>query len=110
VGDQLPSHRAQARRAVVGQDGVAALDVLVVAQDGLFRPDGLAVGAEVPLQVSDPENQLGDLFSPALISMPWNCAGVTRTDSMWQHGLRLAQRFQQDEHLPSRRLNRSRVT
>jgi hypothetical protein len=45
--------------AVVGEDGVAVLDVVEVLDDGLGRGDA-AAGAEVPLEVADPQDQLGD--------------------------------------------------
>ena len=52
VGDQL--------HCVIGDQRVAVLDVVEVAQHRLRRVD-LAVGAEVPLQVADPQHHLGDL-------------------------------------------------
>ena len=45
--------------AVVGEHGVAAFDVFEIAQDGARRQAG-AARAEVPLQVADPQHQLGD--------------------------------------------------
>ena len=50
---------------VPGEDGVAVLDVVEVAQDRLGG-GGLPVGAEVPLQVADPEHQLGDGGGPGV--------------------------------------------
>jgi hypothetical protein len=44
---------------VGGEHGVAAFDVLEVAQDGAGR-QAAALGAEVPLQVADPEDHFGD--------------------------------------------------
>jgi len=52
VGNQL--HR------VIGDQRIAVLDVVEVAQYRLWRVD-LTVGAEVPLQVADPQHHLGDL-------------------------------------------------
>ena len=45
--------------AVVGQQGVGVLDIMEVAQDR-FDEGGGAGGAEVPLQVADPEHEFGD--------------------------------------------------
>ena len=45
--------------AIAGEHGVAALDVVEVLDDGLGRGDA-AAGAEVPLEVADPQDQLGD--------------------------------------------------
>ena len=44
---------------VGGEHGVAAFDVFEVAQDGAGR-QAAALGAEVPLQVADPEDHFGD--------------------------------------------------
>gem|GEM_PF-2992592 len=44
---------------VAGQHGVAAFDVAEVLEDRLRR-QAAAAGAEVPLQVADPEHQFGD--------------------------------------------------
>jgi hypothetical protein len=44
---------------IAGEHGVAAFDVLEVAQDGAGR-QAAALGAEVPLQVADPEDHFGD--------------------------------------------------
>ena len=45
--------------AVVFQDGVAALDVLELAEDRLGG-HGFAEGAKVPLEVADPQDEVGD--------------------------------------------------
>ena len=50
---------------VPGEDGVAVLDVVEVAQHRLGG-GGAAVGAVVPLQVADPEHQLGDGGGPGV--------------------------------------------
>ncbi len=42
-----------------GHEGVAVFDVVEVADDGNRRL-GVAAGAEVPLQVADPEDEIGD--------------------------------------------------
>ena len=44
---------------VVGEDGVAALDVVELFEDGLGG-GCLAVDAEVPLEVADPEDEFGE--------------------------------------------------
>jgi hypothetical protein len=44
---------------VVGEDGVAALDVVEFFEDGLGR-GRRAVDAEVPLEVADPEDEFGE--------------------------------------------------
>ncbi len=44
---------------VISEDGVAAFDVVEFFEDGLGG-HGFAVGAEVPLEVADPEDQIGD--------------------------------------------------
>ena len=44
---------------VVGENGVTVLDVVELFEDG-FLGHGVAVGAEVPLEVADPEDEVGD--------------------------------------------------
>ena len=55
----MPFCVADGFAAVVGEHGVAAFDVLEIAQDRAGRQAG-AAGAEVPLQVADPEHEFGD--------------------------------------------------
>jgi hypothetical protein len=67
VGSVTPFQRLTADAALVddgfdaiaGQHGVAAFDVAEVLEDRLRR-QAAAAGAEVPLQVADPEHQFGD--------------------------------------------------
>src|SRR5690606_14895303 len=47
-------------RPVPGEDGVAVLDLPVALQHRLGEDDGLAVAAAVPLEVADPEHEVGD--------------------------------------------------
>jgi hypothetical protein len=48
---------------VVGEDGVAVLDRFVLGQERSVVRVGLAGGAALPLEVADPEDELGDAGS-----------------------------------------------
>ena len=60
-----PSASTRGAGGVPGEHGVAVFDVVEVAQHRLGG-GGAAVGAEVPLQVADPEHQLGDGGGPGV--------------------------------------------
>ena len=55
----LPSLVQHRFLAVVGEDGVAAFDVAEFLDDRFGRQD-VAPGAEMPLQVADPQHHVGD--------------------------------------------------
>lgn len=59
AGDGLAELVSDDLGAVVGEHGVPALDVVEVFQHRLRRGH-MAAGAEMPLQMADPQHHLGD--------------------------------------------------
>lgn len=84
--------------AVAGQHGVAVLDVAEIAQDRLGRA-GLAMCAEVPLQIADPKDQLGHGGGPGVHLNPQELVRVNGMPGQGQGALILTHFTQQGDHL-----------
>src|SRR5688500_10966879 len=65
-GDAIPGSAGVALlvhsgfHVVIGKESVAVFDVVEALNDGFRRERGGSPGAEVPLQVTDPEDEVGD--------------------------------------------------
>ena len=103
-GDAVPAqHRVaggvgQRLQAVVGQHGVAVLDVAVVVHHGLGHA-AVAKGADVPLQKANPQHQLGQ-SGGAFVE--FNAAQLPQGDGLnaqVQRRLGVAQSAELVEHL-----------
>jgi hypothetical protein len=80
------------------QYGISVVDVFEVAQCRFGR-GGLAIGAEVPLQIADPKHQLGHVRRPWVQLDPQKLVWVYGDKA----GLDLAQFGHERGHLPSSR-------
>ncbi|MND76054.1 hypothetical protein D3C80_676910 [compost metagenome] len=81
-----------------GQQGVDLLDAMIVAKDRLGR-HGVAPGPEVPLEIADPHDHLGDPGGVGVLLKPPELLGADRVAVQSQGRLRLPQIRQRRQDL-----------
>jgi len=97
AGDRLAVCIEYKIHPIKGEHGVAAFDVVEIAQHRLGRAD-VAVGAEVPLQVADPQHGFGDAGGAGVEFEAEELVRVDRDAFHLQQALRFAEFFQRAEH------------
>jgi hypothetical protein len=98
AGEGLAVGAGEGFDAVAVEQGVAVLDVVEVADDGLGGMDGAAV-AEVPLEGADPEDEFGDGGGAGVDLDAEELVGITVCAGEVEEGLAFAEGVEEVEDL-----------
>src|SRR6185437_1187548 len=84
--------------AIVGQERIAAFDVVEALDDGLWRKGGRAPGPEIPLQITDPEHEVRDDSGTRIQLQAEQLMRIDRHAGFGENELRFSEAFQYFDH------------